>query len=605
MRGRSSLCLLVLCLLGSATAASDNAVEVETIEQPGLRTVEFKSDRGTVWVNLPADMAAGDTLSGTVVASEDGKNDKQKRKNRELLLASTISIGGREVGVGDPRFTLDLAADAATTLSVSLLDSAGNAAEVAQAEVALDLEPPTAPWNYTVPTVGQRGRSIYITGPFDGALDGSSLTLDGSPLDVLAESPRGAVYRAPVDHVGAGTLRLDEAGRVVAEGDYHNVQLKLTAPKTRLDSGEATTLTVAVTGLDAYEGDASLTVDLMPESVIGMEGGNYAERTLDTQEDDVYVETFDLTGRTPGAWNAIATVSGDKRSYFSGRFALEIDGEFETYVRVVDAPGIHAELSIHHLGPSPIKLLDSVQSASDSITFGVDLPLTPRVENWIRTAVEGSHAPQSGSIIAHDARRDETLRFTVFDRAVVDMVSVPALGGTSSTEPTYVTVRIQAEEVHPKRGEKAEVGGVIAPQTKKWLGSSFRFDLGDLPCDRISKIDSISWKQGVVKDEVGAFREPTKEPASIEVPPLKLTISTADVDPWRTWARQFTIEGKCEEGDGLSGSLELLGPDRQTELGPIRFENVCPVRIDLPDVETDKAERIQVELIATKVRFTR
>jgi hypothetical protein len=604
MRGRSFLCLLVFCLVGSATAASDNAVEVKTTEQPGLRTVEFQSDRGTVWVNFPADMAAGDTLSGTVVASEDGKNEKQKRKNRELLLAGTISLGGREVSVGDSRFTLDLAADAATTLSVSLRDSAGNAAEVAQADLTLALEPPATPWIYTVPTVGQRGRPIQITGPFDGALDGSSLILDGNPLDVLAESPRGAVYRAPVDHVGAGRLRLDEGGRVVAEGDYHNVQLKLTAPKTRLDSGEATTLTVAITGLDAYEGDASMTVDLMPESVIGMEGGNHAERTLDTQEDDVYVETFDLTGRTPGAWNAIATVSGDERSYFSGRFALEIDGQFETYVRLVEAPGIHAELSTHHLGPSPIKLLDPIQSTSDSITFGVDLPLTSRVASWISAALEGSRAPQSGSIIAHDAQRKETRRFAVFDRAVVDMVSVPALGGTSP-DPAYVTVRIQAEEVHPKRGEKTEVGGVIAPKTKKWLASNFRFDLGDLPCDRISKIDSISWEQKVIKDDVGTFREPTKEPASIEVPPLKLTISTADVAPWTDWARQFTIEGECEDGDGLPGSLELLGPDRQTELGPIQLENVCPVRFDLPDVESGKAERVQVELIVTKMRFTR
>ena len=96
----------------------------------------------------------------------------------------------------------------------------------------------------------------------------------------------------------------------------------------------------------------------------------------------------------------------------------------------------------------------------------------------------------------------------------------------------------------------------VAPKTKEWLCSSFRFEVGDLPCSRIAKVDSFGWEQGVVKDDVGAFREPMKEPAKVEVPNLKVTISMGDLLAWSDWHGSFVTDGVMQEG-GLDAGKEV------------------------------------------------
>ncbi len=42
---------------------------------------------------------------------------------------------------------------------------------------------------------------------------------------------------------------------------------------------------------------------------------------------------------------------------------------------------------------------------------------------------------------------------------------------------------------------------------KQWLTSNFKFVLDGMPTDRVSSIDSFTWKCSVAADQVGIFRE--------------------------------------------------------------------------------------------------
>ena len=65
---------------GGSSSAPGFAVASEVAG--GLNTTIFATPRGKIRVNLPDDMAPGDTLSGTVIAEPQGKDDKERAANQ-------------------------------------------------------------------------------------------------------------------------------------------------------------------------------------------------------------------------------------------------------------------------------------------------------------------------------------------------------------------------------------------------------------------------------------------------------------------------------------------------------------------------------------------
>src|SRR5882724_4803775 len=72
---------LVCSLLISLPTAQQVASQSPAPAQGGVNTTTLKTPRGRVRIDLPNDMAAGDTISGTVIAEPAGKDEKEKQKN--------------------------------------------------------------------------------------------------------------------------------------------------------------------------------------------------------------------------------------------------------------------------------------------------------------------------------------------------------------------------------------------------------------------------------------------------------------------------------------------------------------------------------------------
>jgi hypothetical protein len=295
----------------------------------------------------------------------------------------------------------------------------------------------------------------------------------------------------------------------------------------------------------------------------------------------------------------------DARSYTAGRFQFTTDGGSKSlgYVKSVTGGNIKGEVVTHSLGPDNVHKKHLATIAHEPFTVEVGMGMAEDFYKWIQASFDKGHVTKSGELVA--ANFDyEAQSARVFTDAFISEVTMPALDG-SSKEPAYMTVKFDPEKIRYERRGGEKLKGDLAAAQKKWLCSNFRFELGRLPCKRVAKIDSFTWKQGVIKDEVGQFRECTKHPAKVEVPNLKVTVSMADIEAWQQWHRNFVIDGICAEGDELEGAITFMGPDLKEELGEIQLFNVGLISLQQAKQEANKEEvaRFEAELYVEKMMF--
>ena len=91
------------------------------------------------------------------------------------------------------------------------------------------------------------------------------------------------------------------------------------------------------------------------------------------------------------------------------------------------------------------------------------------------------------------------------------------------------------------------VAKTLPTSSKKWQTANFRFELGDLPCDRVAKVDSFSWTQKTV--EAFAFNVP-----EVDVPAWKDAFDGFTFSP-----KQNPMKGSIVMFDDFDEELMRLG----------------------------------------------
>jgi hypothetical protein len=299
VRSARSFLLLVL-LVPAAAGAAQTATTPSTEDAWGLRTTTFDTPGGRVTVYLPGDLAAGDTLSGTVVAEP-----RAAAGGGDRLEGVVVAVGEQEVPAAGGAFRVTVPA---AGVLLALRDAAGVVAEATVA--AAPAAPPAG--DLALPPLGQTGRPLTIPGPFDGDLTSSAVEIGGRPAAVLAESPRRLVVAVPGDLVGPVELRVSEGGTTTA-GAIRILRLDLSAPKLDLKSGERTTLSVVVAGLEGLEEPVPVQVVNDSPQVVTLEGGESQGVTIrpqDVRPDGTALVTRGVTGQRPGAFAVSAAVAG-------------------------------------------------------------------------------------------------------------------------------------------------------------------------------------------------------------------------------------------------------------------------------------------------------
>jgi len=301
--------LLTACLAGAPPAARAADVSGSLETAGAIQFATFSLEAGAIYVNLPGDLAPGDRVSAVVNPIPAGAGGKDEKKHREELARYEVVLGETRAPASTRVRTFTVPTDA-TTLPIVLLDRRGERVAEAKANVGPAM---AIPAGYAVPEVAQGGGALRVSGPFDGDLSNSEARIGGQDADPMAESPRELLLRAPQEGSAGTPVEVRERGAVVTTGTYRNVGVRLAAGATNLHSGQRTTLTVTVSGVEGLRETLPVHVTNRSPSVVKMEGGD--EQTLCVRPDEV--------GAT-GTWTAKRGLTGIRLGGFS------IDTEVQT-----------------------------------------------------------------------------------------------------------------------------------------------------------------------------------------------------------------------------------------------------------------------------------
>jgi hypothetical protein len=223
--------------------------------------------------------------------------------------------------------------------------------------------------------------------------------------------------------------------------------------------------------------------------------------------------------------------------------------------------------------------------------------------NWIKESFDKGYQMQNGSVIAGDFNFNAQTRLD-FMNALITSVTVPKLDG-SSKDAAYFDIEFDAEQVRWSQGDGSKLQATTGAKQKAWLCSNFSVEIGSLPCTRVATVDSFTWKQAVAPDYIGTFREPTKHPAKVTVPDIKLSISSADYEPWAQAAKKWFVDGHHLESDEMTGMIQFLGPDMSQKIGELDLMNVGFKKFSEDDREanSEKIARFSAELYVEQMKF--
>jgi hypothetical protein len=237
---------LLLMSFISESVLAQKKMPVTTKTEGGLNTVIFETQEGKVEVNLPDDLAAGDTFSGTVIAEPSGNTVEEREDNADVLNGYVVELKAKEKQFGEIKVDEGKLRRIAVPASLAggkaklvLINSKGEKVGITDITVqdtppAIEYTTPPSSLDFKLPSIGQPGKPVEINGPFDGNFDTTTIKIGGRDSKVLAESPRKVVVLSPRDVVGSTKIEVIEKG-VVSQGDFNNIDIARATPKRSLD----------------------------------------------------------------------------------------------------------------------------------------------------------------------------------------------------------------------------------------------------------------------------------------------------------------------------------------------------------------------------------
>ncbi|MGH7885972.1 MAG: hypothetical protein ACRENO_09795, partial [Thermodesulfobacteriota bacterium] len=172
----------------------------------GMYQASFELERGgVVNVNLPADMALSESVSGSMIYSGS-------IKQFELL------IEGKIMPISGNNFTFKLPNNVSTGI-INVILRFSNGIEIGKAFFPVNIfklkniEDKSEETDFNLPLYGSSRIPIDVEGIFDGNFSTTVVTLAGKRLKVLAESTTRTVFVTTDDYKGPGILSLSELGK--------------------------------------------------------------------------------------------------------------------------------------------------------------------------------------------------------------------------------------------------------------------------------------------------------------------------------------------------------------------------------------------------------
>jgi hypothetical protein len=242
-----------------------------------------------------------------------------------------------------------------------------------------------------------------IKGPFDGDSRTTGIRIGKTPVRLLAESPRQAVFEPPAEIFGLQEVEVREGkSRIVRE--FRNVGVRVTATKLSVVPGENATVAVTLLGLAALS--APLVAILTNDSPTVVDMGGVLTQTITVAPETVLPD---------GTFTLEQTLTGIRAGTFSVRVGVESSDS----------------TAVYDVGP----ILDKWEA-------GTGIAITPIARKLIRLDVESVRTTLDRLMKAqgqqsHEALFDALVRhycFTLRDAKVVAQRDGSLMPGGSDSQ---------------------------------------------------------------------------------------------------------------------------------------------------------------------------
>jgi hypothetical protein len=218
------------------------------------------------------------------------------------------------------------------------------------------------------------------------------------------------------------------------------------------------------------------------------------------------------------------------------------------------------------------------------ISFQCGTGMKKAFYDWIKDALGGKHTKKDGTIVTATDTHTATARLA-FTGALVSEIGFPALDASSKDAARFF-VRLSPHATHAVPLPPSAAARQLSPgpaNPKPWLASNFRLRIDGLDCSSVTRVEALTITR--------------KEPATMEIPNLVITLPESHAHSWKRWHEAFVIKGNNGDEAEKTGTLEYLAPDMKEVLFSLSF------KMKPNKVESGAEGRVKAEMYCEEIVF--
>ena len=257
-------------------------------------------------------------------------------------------------------------------------------------------------------------------------------------------------------------------------------------------------------------------------------------------------------------------MAANQRGYTAGRFLVQLDGTTVGFADSVEGGDVYSDVVEEKVAADGVvhKHLAGVKYEDLTLTVGANM--APALYDWIASTLDHKHERKDGAVLFQDYTGAEKERLT-WQHGLITEIGFPALDGASK-DAGHMTVKFAPEVTRHAKGSGKIEPVTVGPKQKKWVVNNFRLSIDGVDCTRVQKIDALTVVQAATSDAIGDARDPAKQPSTLHIPNLVVTLAEAHADDYIAWHEDFVVNGNDGAADEKTGTLEFLSTNSQDVL---------------------------------------
>lgn len=286
--------LLLFCI---SSFFVGNSQTLQTVN--GVHTISFELDKGSIYIYLPNKIVADKNFTGSVAIYPNGNSKRDQSKNLKRLKNYSLTINDKSFVLSENIFSL---LGSSSIANVSLKTEKGKDIGNSKVEFFMkELISPKKPVSFPKHIANEVNTSFY--GAFDGKLDNTIVSVNGNPINVVAESPVQLCLRPDDMNSTLANITIKD-GDNTYQSQCNAIYYTLKIGPTTLKRGRSTFFDATIHGVGTIEEPLTYTVINNTPSIVRLGGGNSQTFTIrpNEHENGNWFHHFDIKSISTGSF---------------------------------------------------------------------------------------------------------------------------------------------------------------------------------------------------------------------------------------------------------------------------------------------------------------